>query len=329
MAMTPGYQALQEGAGLLERPGRGLVRVSGADRATWLQGLLTNDVAALAPDAGCYAAYLTPQGRLVTDMVVLALQEAIVLDVPPGIGPDLAARLDQMIFAEDVALADESPAWGRVGVHGPDAAPLVRRVLGGADGGVDAWPEHAHAPLAEVEGHLVRTNVCGVPGLELLVPAGDVAGWRARLLDAGAVPVTAEDGAAARIEAGRPEFPVDLDDRTIPLEAGLERRAISFTKGCYVGQEVIVRVLHRGQGRVARRLVRLDVQGSAALPAATPVARDGRHLGLVTSSAISPRTGHTVALAYVHRDAAEPGTAVEVVCADGISLPATVIALAG
>jgi folate-binding protein YgfZ len=317
MGVTAGYEALHRGAGLIERPGRGLVRVSGADRAAWLQGLVTNDVAALVPGRGCYAAYLTPQGRLVTDMVVLAVEDALLLDLPPGVGADLAARLDQMIFAEEVAVADDSAAWARVGVHGPDAAALTGRVVGDLLDDFDAWPEHGHAELPEAAGRLVRTDACGVPGFEFLVPVDDAAAWRARLLAAGAVPVEPGEVTAARIEAGRPEFPADLDDRTIPLEAGLEERAISFTKGCYVGQEVIVRVLHRGQGRVARRLVVLDADTREVLPAATPVAHDGRHLGLLTSSAASPGTGAMVALAYVHREFAVPGTVVELLGAAG------------
>ena len=311
MTLTPGYEALRAGAGLVERPGRGLLRVAGADRAAWLQGLLTNDVAALTPGRGCYAAYLTPQGRLVSDMVVLAVEDALLLDLPPHVAADLAARLDQMIFAEDVTLADESTLWARVGVHGPGAAALAGRVVGDALDDFAAWPEYGHAELPDAAGRIVRSAEYGAPGFEFVVPGGDAPAWRARLLEAGAVPVTDAEATAARIEAGRPEFPVDLDDRTIPLEAGLERRAISFTKGCYVGQEVIVRVLHRGQGRVARRLVVLDAETAEALPATTPVAHEGRHLGLVTSSAVSQATGRMVALAYVHRDFAEPGATVE------------------
>ena len=139
------------------------------------------------------------------------------------------------------------------------------------------------------------------------------------MIAAGAREVGAGTTAVTRIEAGRPEFGIDMDEHTIPLEAGIEDRAISLTKGCYVGQEIIIRVLHRGQGRVARRLVGL-IAGAAEGPLVRGQAlrRDGRETGLVTSAADSPRLRRPIALGYVHRDAAEPGTVLET---DGESGP--------
>jgi folate-binding protein YgfZ len=128
----------------------------------------------------------------------------------------------------------------------------------------------------------------------------------------GATPLDAAAIDALRIEGGMPEFHKDMDEDTIPLEAGIEPRAISFTKGCYVGQEVIIRVMHRGHGRVARRLVGLVLDTSDVPPAGSPISMDGRDVGRVTSSALSPAVGKPIALGYVHRDHTAPGTVLSI-----------------
>jgi folate-binding protein YgfZ len=167
---------------------------------------------------------------------------------------------------------------------------------------------------------VARIDQLGVPGFCVYLPPAAESAFKDALRKAGAVDVSPAAIEARRIEAGYPVFGVDMTDDTIPLEAGIETRAISFSKGCYVGQEVIIRVLHRGHGRVARRLVGLRIDG--------PVARTGskvrvaeREVGFITSCAESPNG--TIALGYVHRDFVESGTAVQVQ-SDGGSVPATV-----
>ena len=309
---------LQTGAALVVPAARGAIRVTGPDRASWLQGLLTNDIEALTPGRGCYAAWLTPQGRMITDAVVLAGDDALTLEVPRPLVDTVARALGAAVFAEDVVIEDTSTTWAWLGVHGPSAAAVVARVLAatGQESSpppFDGWPEFSHVPLDD-GGALARRDAYGVAGCELRVAAAGLDHWISRLRLAGAVLTPAAALEFARIEAGRPEFLVDMDADTIPLEAGLEQRAISFTKGCYVGQEVIVRVLHRGGGRVAKRLVGL-VFDDACVPAArAPVSAGGSDAGRVTSAAWSPRLSRPVALAYVRRDLAEPGTAVQVAC---------------
>lgn len=325
-------QPLLDGAALVTRLDRGVIRVAGADRATWLQGLLTNDVESLAPGRGCYAAWLTPQGRMITDVVALAEDDAISLEVPGSLAVDVYRRLDAAIFAEDVQLTDEDGVWATLGVHGARAAEVVARALVGSRPSitVDAatlasWGEYANAALGHT-GRVMRLDLYGVPGFALRVETASRDLWLSRLRLAGATPVPAGELEFARIEAGRPEFLVDMDADTIPLEAGIEDRAISFTKGCYVGQEVIVRVVHRGGGRVARRLVGLRLDGSTVPVARAPVMSGARQVGEVTSAAWSPVARAPVALAIVHRDFVQPGTALEV-HGNGALLPATVTAL--
>ncbi len=327
------FDLLRHGAALVPRIGRSVVRVTGTERAAWLQGLLTNDVESLAAGQGCYAAWLTPQGRMTTDVIVLAEEDAITLEVPAALGEAVHRQLGAAIFAEDVLLTDEGQMWGMVGVHGPHAAGVVSRASVGSRPMADrltaealqGWPEFAHASLGPL-GRVMRLDHYGAPGFVIRVPVEARDLWVSRLRLAGATPVAPEVVEFARIEAGRAEVLVDMDADTIPLEAGIEDRAISFTKGCYVGQEVIVRIVHRGGGRVARKLVGLRIGTSSTVAARAAVRADRGEIGRVTSAAWSPRARGTVALAYVHRDFVEPGTVVTVDCKEGPA-SATVYAL--
>ena len=311
------YRALHDAAGLVEPADRGVIRVSGADRAAWLQGLLTNDVAALVAGTGCYAAWLTPQGRMTSDMSVLETGDATWLDVPRPLVSPLVARLDQMIFAEDVVVEDLTDQLAVIGVHGPSAAPVLSAALDGvvSAAALQDWRvyQHEELPLTDGPARVVHVEPFGVPGYEIYADPARLPALAARLASAGAVTVSATTAEVVRIEAGRPLFLVDMDEHTIPLEAGIENRAISLTKGCYVGQEVVIRVLHRGQGRVARKLSGIALDGTTVPSSGATVRAAGRDVGRVTSAAVSPRMGRAIALGYLHRDFLEPGTRVEVV----------------
>lgn len=321
------YRAVRHAAGVVNRSREGRVVVSGADRATWLQGLLTNDVVALTPGAGCYAAWLTPQGRMITDARLLALQDRMLLDVPATRAAAIAARLDRLVIMEDVRVEDVTAALARLAVHGPQAASVVRQALGDATAtrGIAGLGEHQNAGVVRPSGTeivVAGSRDAGVPGLDLYVPAAEADALLVAITGAGATPVDAATWDLLRLEAGRPVFGVDMDEDTIPLEAGIESRAISSTKGCYVGQEVIVRVRDRGHGRVAKRLVSLVLaEGSATARPLTAGARlsvSGRDIGRVTSAGWSPALERPIALGYVSRDLAEPGTRVDAEGVDGV-----------
>jgi folate-binding protein YgfZ len=319
------FDALVSGSAAVRRTDRGVVRLRGADRVTWLQGLVTNDIAALEPGLArrspggggqrIYSAYLTPQGRMITDMWVVAAGDALLLDVPAALAAGLAARLDALIFAEDVQVEDASRFVSVLWIGGNYA-----------DGGAAAdYADYADGTKADW--------VIGVPASEF-----GVSSWAAyvpthqvdRFLS-GLRPPRVEVGLdtldVLRVEAGVPKFLVDMTEDTIPLEAGIEDRAISFTKGCYVGQEVIVRVTTRGGGRVAKRLVGLRVEGGVEPPGAGAAIRSGdRVVGRVTSGVFSPRCNGVIALGYVHRDFTAVGTSLEI-DHDARSLAADVHAL--
>ena len=293
------------------------IAVAGEDRASYLQGLLTNDIQALTAGRGCYAAWLTPQGRMLTDMHVLESGTMILLDVPADTVDAIVARLDQFIFTEDVRVESLAESLSGVWLHGPLAGDVIARAIG-VSGLVTlgTWPNYQLAPF-EFDGHpatVVRMDQIGVPGYCVYIERAHESSLLEELEKAGAVVVLPAALEAARIEAGYPVFGFDMTDDTIPLEAGIEERAISMSKGCYVGQEIILRVLHRGHGRVVRKLVGLRIEGApdavAPLRGARLRAAD-RDVGSITSAAISPRLG-VIALAYVHRDFAVAGGRVEV-----------------
>jgi folate-binding protein YgfZ len=320
MSAPDSYQAALDRAIIADRSPRGILELAGGDRQTLLHNLLTNDIAGLAPGTGCYAAYLTPQGRLITDMRVAVLRERVLLDVEPEVKDELRERLDQSIFAEEVRIADRS-ALAVLRVAGRDAprtvTALLQGLVGADDGqvaGLPALAEYSSVEWASQDGPIVavRDDSLGLPGYDLLLARGPAE----RVLQAArATQVTlagAETLDVLRVEAGRPRFLADMDRDTIPLEAGIESRAISLTKGCYPGQEVIIRVLHRGHGRVARRLVGLVIEGDRVPRRGDPVMQGGRRLGAVTSAVRSPAVGKVVALGYVHREESDAGTEVTV-----------------
>jgi tRNA-modifying protein YgfZ len=321
------YRHIREEAAIGAVAPRHQIAVAGPDRATYLQGLLTNDIPALAPGTGCYSAWLTPQGRMLTDMHVLESGSMILLDVPAETTEATRERLEQFIFTEDVQVASLAESLAGVWIHGPKAPAVLEGVIGPSQRtgptGFEAWPDYRHAQL-EFQGQpasVARIDQLGVPGFVVYVERVRQQDLIAALTNAGACVVSAQAIEAARVEAGYPVFGVDMTDDTIPLEAGIEDRAISLTKGCYVGQEVIIRVLHRGHGRVVRKLVGLRIEGPVPQRGARVFAAD-RDVGFVTSAAESPRLG-TIAMGYLHRDFLATGTRVEA-ATEGGRVPATV-----
>jgi tRNA-modifying protein YgfZ len=271
------YRAALAAGAVVPRPDRGVLAVSGADRASWLQGLLTNDMESLAEGETRYSAYLTPQGRMITDMHVMAKGDRLLLDVPAPLAAGLRDRLDALIFSEDAAVTNESERLSVWTVIGRDSfTEIVAETL-----------PAAYAALTRID----------FDTFEVI-----------------------------RIERGVPRFLADMHEDTIPLEAGIEDRAISFTKGCYVGQEVIVRVTTRGGGRVAKKLVRWIGDPSAEivpLPDARITSFDpstglsaSKDIGKVTSAAYSPGLERVVGLGYVQRDFVAGGTEVTVLWKD-------------
>lgn len=318
------YRTIAARAGWTSRDKRGVVLIEGPDRLSFLHALVTNDVLALAEERGVLAAYLTPQGRMIASMDVLNRGDHVLLIVDGG-AEALASRLDSLIFAEQVTVVDASRDWCEIDIIGGEAAAVVSELFGADATALARLPELCQSNLTV--GFVYRAGESPLPMFRVLLPAAQ----RPRAiaaLESHAVPAISEELVTAlRIEAGRGAWGIDLFEDTIPLEAGLLDRAISTTKGCYVGQEVVIRILHRGGGRVAKRLVQIALpEGTRDVPAAgTPLAHAAEVTGRITSAAYSPARGTVVALGYVHRDVAEAGKSVGI-GTDGTS--GTITALA-
>ena len=299
-AATP-YAAARNLAGMTDLGARGRIVVRGADRKTFLHALLTNDIALLAPGTGCYAALLTPQGRMIADMNVFELGDVMLLDVRREVKDLLLQRFDQLIFSEDVQLGDVSDAWSCLGVYGPQAARIAGRVAGPDFAGFGPFQ---NARL-EYGGDLViaaRRDALGLAGFLFFAEGATIARLGQALQAEGAAVLPAETVEALRIEAGEPAFLVDMGDDTIPTEAGIEATAVSYLKGCFPGQEVLVRIRDRGHGKVVRKLVGLTMEGETAPAAGSVIVGGDKEVGHVTSAVVSPALGKPIALGYVHRD---------------------------
>ena len=315
------YRAVHDDAAWTDRTTRDArLEVSGPDATDWLQGLLTQDVKGLTPGQGTYAAYLTPQGRMVADMRIFRRDDGYLLETAASAQTTLKGRLEQFVIMEDVSVSDVSETLGCLTVLGPTAAASASACTGIAIPALEALAEHAHLALDVPGAFVAASSEFGLPAFDLFAPPGHLDTWRTALQ---ARMPQASEGLleTARIEAGRPRYGVDMLDDTIPLEAGIETRGISFDKGCYVGQEVVIRILHRGGGRVARRLVWVE-HAPHAEAASSWSANDGvylgdRAVGHVTSACWSPARGGLLGIAMVHRDATEPGTLVRIGADDG------------
>lgn len=303
------YARLRREAAQTDRSALARIVLSGADRRTLLQGLLTNDIEALGPGSGCYAAWLTPQGRMIADLTVLELGDRMLLLVPAARRDAVVAQIDASIFSEDVTFEDDAGLYEHLGVDGPHAGDALARTF--AAGSLASLPLYGSTAASFRGGTILtaRTDWLGISGFDLLVEVQAAAALGDALAAAGAPVADPAVAEIVRVESGRPRFGPDMDEHTIPLEAGIEDRAISFTKGCYVGQEIIIRVLHRGGGRVARKLVGLTLDGHAQ--PGTAVLASGRETGRLTSVVHSPAVGCAIALGYVGRELAEPGTRVD------------------
>jgi tRNA-modifying protein YgfZ len=297
------YNAAHNSAAIDTRSTQGTIALTGTDRASFLHALLTNDIAALQQGRGIYAAYLTPQGRMISDMRVVETGSRMLLSVAREVALPLADRFDKLVFSEDVQAKDVSRDVTPVGVHGPTAARIIQAATGTSV--IDLVDQYDSITSDAIT--IVRDDALGVPGYDIYVPAAGAAALVANLGTAGALTLTEETAETLRIEAARPRFGIDMSTDTIPLEAGLDNRAISFTKGCYVGQEVIIRVMHRGHGRVARRLVSIVLSGEAVPPRGSKIFAGERAVGEITSAAISPRHEAPLALGYVKSEHAAAG----------------------
>lgn len=302
------YDVLTEKCGLVDRSQRGKLALSGSDRKAFLQGQVTNDIEALTPGSGCYAAFLTPKGKMLGDLRVLDSGSELLLDTERVALQPLFNMIRRFSIGYDVQVLKRTVQCGLLSLIGPESASIA-----GARALPDREQTHAVTEVSGVRARAIRTDV----GVDLWCEAADTESLTAALTDAGAMPVSDAAAECLRIEHGRPRYGLDLDDTVIPEEAALNERAVSFTKGCYVGQETVARLHYRGKPNRRLRGLRL----SAPAQTGDEVTFAERVVGQLRSTAVSPRLG-PIALALIRREA-PAGAQVAV----GADLTAEVVAL--
>jgi folate-binding protein YgfZ len=306
--------------------GRGAILLTGKDRASFLHGLVTNDVKKLAPGFGCAAAFLTPKGKLLADCVVLCEEDRLEIDCDPELAKKIEDLLRKYLVFNDVQI--ENHTSETVVFHlqhsatGDAVEELLKKVIGLGPAG--ALPDTPHAHVSGVSARLVREDRTGVPGYDVRCPSSLSEEIRKAFLSAGARRASDAEMERRRIAAGIPRWGFELTEAVLPDEAGLrERGFISENKGCYIGQETVARI--KTYGHVNRTLVRLQVDGDS--PAiGTEIFFEEERAGTVTSAAREAGSERATALGYVKRERAAPGTALLLRAPEG-DRPTTVSAL--
>ena len=275
--MNDDYWTLRRGVGWLDLSVRSRLLIKGADRKRFLHGQVTNDVNKLAVGQGCYAAIVTAKGKIESDVYIWCLEDALLLDFEPGLTEKIAARFEKYVIADDVQIEDASGTYSMFTVQGPQASP----------------PPHV--------GGYVFENARGTSkGFDVFVPVGQKVELPGKRCSEEALEIV-------RIEAGMPRFGVDMDETNLASEAGIEARAISYTKGCYIGQEVISRIRTYGQVAKALRGLKCEVLPKRG----DKLFIQGKEVGYVTSAIFSPVLKQNIALGYVRREHNEIGTKLE------------------
>jgi folate-binding protein YgfZ len=311
------YRAARDAVGVVDRSDLGVVDVGGRDRAKFLHALLSNDIASLAPGQGCAAALLDVHGKPQVLLLVWALDDRLLLLTPPAMGESTVAALDHYLFAEKVVLADATGERAVLMLVGPAADETVKRLTGVVP--PDAAWSHVAGSLDGIEARVVRGGELDEREVWLAVPSADrTRAWNA-VVAAGARPLGAAALESLRIEAGTPRWGTDVDATVLLPEIPFER-LVSHTKGCYPGQEVVVRI--RDRGHVNRHLRGLLLDGDAIPPHGAEVLADGAVVGRVTSATRSLGLQRPIALALVKRQHAH-GARVSVRAGDATA-PATV-----
>jgi folate-binding protein YgfZ len=323
------YQAACVDGALFDCSHHGKIQLTGPDAASFLHNLSTNDITRLAAGTGCEAFLANAKAKVVAHVLIYrAVAEdssgGLWLDVVPGLTDKVLKHFNHYLISEQVEIVDRSSELAQVHVAGPRA----RMLLAKGAGELPELAEFQHVRRSIGPGascQIRRHDPLGVPGYDIICPADQAANVWQVLTGAGARPAGRTAQELLRVEAGTPVYGVDMDENNLVMEVGRTRQAISFTKGCYLGQEPVVR--SRDLGHVNRSLLGLKIHSEQVVPRGAKLLRDGSDVGQVTSSVVSPRLGTALALAYVRRGSQDPGTKLEVVTgpdsrtAEIVSLP--------
>jgi tRNA-modifying protein YgfZ len=305
------YSALHNGALFFDRSDRMRLRISGQKAAELVTGMVTNDVSALVPGEGQYAAALTPKGKIVADLRIFALEDALLIDTPAAAAAGWKEMVRKYINPRLAPYHDVTSELSDFGVFGRSARSVVARVMDVDDKDLAELAPYSHIsrPFADATVIIARVPEMDLEGFEIFIPSESVGALRTKFQSAGVAAGANDTWEIARIESGRPQWGTDMDDSTLPQEANFdELGAISYTKGCYIGQETVARVHFRGHVNRFLRRIRF-VTRPAPPKGAELVDETGKVIGDIRSSALSPRFGG-VALGMVRREVS-PGTTLQ------------------
>ena len=289
------YRALTESAGWLDLSRRGRLCLLGADREKFLHGQVTNDILKLRTGQGTCAALVNAKGRIESDLFVYKLADELLLDFEPGLTEKIAERLEHYVIAEDVQIVDVSPHFGLLSLQGPASVPIAQKA------GFEI-PSERLSWVQSGEIYVIKNSRLGSGGFDFFVPVEALPEVVSRLESSGALRINEAAAEQVRIEQGIPRFGIDMDETNLAPETGLERYAISYAKGCYIGQEIIARV--RTYGQVAKALRVLRMAGDGPCPAkGARLFHEGKEVGVVTSFTASPKWGGRAGLGYLRKEA--------------------------
>ncbi|MFN2578801.1 MAG: folate-binding protein YgfZ [Pyrinomonadaceae bacterium] len=310
------YSAVRDGrAGVIDLSSRGRIIVSGSEAVPFLNGLITNDMKTLAANSWMPAAFANVQGRLLAVVRVLNLNDHFLIDTETATRSKVFDLLSRFTLAGDFRVADATGEIASFSLQGRAAADIVSDVFGDVAGNLER-AKVLSTPFRESMVTILQATHTGEAGFDLLLNVDKATELQRALIDAGGIIVGEDVSEILRIEAGISRYGVDMDETTVLNETNLDD-AVSFTKGCYIGQEIVVRILHRGH--VAKKLTGIVLDEQAELPSGTKILSDGdQEIGRVTSSTASPRLQRTIALAYIKYDYLTPGTRIRVAGTTGV-----------
>lgn len=327
------YAAIRKGAALMDSPHRVVIIITGKDRLSFLNNLLTQETSKLVPGQGVYSYMLNTRGRIISDLNVLHAEDATLLELDAHVGPQIAPLLEKYHFNEDVAIIDATAQLGRFTLIGPHAAKLLGKIVEGDLSQLQEPLRHVKRTISKATVTIFRNDQCGEAQYELIMPVDQLPHLWQVLHEAGGehvddtgIHLRAIGWAAyntARIEAGTPLYGIDINDNYLPMETGhWYAKAVAVSKGCYLGQEIVARM--HAHKAVARMLIGLRCQGQKLPIAATDIREPNSttQIGMITSSCISPMLGETpIALGYVKTSHSQIGKELEVL-AEGIQTAA-------
>jgi folate-binding protein YgfZ len=305
---TAEYQSIRHRIGFLDLCDRALLEFTGADRLSYLQGLISNDLRVLSSGEGIYAAFLTQQGKVLGDCRVLAKDDCFIMDLWEPLKPRILDHLNRYLVADEVEINDLTDGYAMLSIQGPSSEQLLGKFVE-----KDKQPQqsiaHSTAEICGVEVRICRYSHTGEDGFDLMIPVADIDNVARRLTETGSAYSAQWVGTEAyeviRIEAGIPRYGIDITEDNLILETGLNH-AVSFNKGCYLGQEVVERI--RSRGHVNKNLTGLEIDGEKSATMGSKVLIAEKEIGTITSSVYSPALSSAIALAYIHRDHRSPGT---------------------